>query len=241
MLAVLVGFTEHTTLCVTPFLLPTPRVGITILLYTEYRPLDVLSRGGLWCLLVSKAGYWLTNWLLIVICRLFATGSVTNLTLYSSYSLTMCDSSYSLTIFDSLLAAEIHVLKRTYADRKQDTSLYSSDTSIATSWLLRRCPTVNGIRCHGNICSACTLRSSGFIHQLLHSSVNNSSPSRCLGMDVQFISSCYIAVSICVSRACHDIFFLHHGNCDIACWNRHWINVEMKTHDYTKSQAGCYV
>jgi hypothetical protein len=65
-------------------------------LYTEYRPPDVLSRGGL--LMSSRLEGWLlTDFSLsLVACRLFATGSVTNLTLDSSYSLTICDCSYSL-------------------------------------------------------------------------------------------------------------------------------------------------
>jgi hypothetical protein len=52
-------------------------VVITISLYTEYRPPDVLSRGGL--LMYSRLEGWLlTNCL--VTCPLFASGSVTNLT-----------------------------------------------------------------------------------------------------------------------------------------------------------------
>jgi hypothetical protein len=32
-------------------------------------------------------------------------------------------------------------------------TLTHSRSSIATSWLLRRCPTLNGIRCHGDVLS----------------------------------------------------------------------------------------
>jgi hypothetical protein len=96
----LLRYRTHHSVCDT-LLLPTPRVGITISLYTEYRPPDVLSWGGL--LMSSRLEGWLlTNFSLsLVTCQLFATGSVTNLTFDSSYSLTMCDSSYSLTICDS--------------------------------------------------------------------------------------------------------------------------------------------
>jgi hypothetical protein len=59
-------------------------------------------------------------------------------------------------------------------------------------------PTIHPLlRCVGNV---------GIRNQLLHSSFNNRLPSRCLGMDFLFIASCCIAVSICVSRACHNIF-----------------------------------
>jgi hypothetical protein len=163
----LLGYTLHHSVCDT-VLLPTPRVDITVSFTLSTDPLMSCLGAIPWCLNLSKAGCWLTSR-----CRLyFATGSVT------------CQLFVFVDCLRLVRAAEIQVLKRTYTDRKQDTSLYSSDTSIATSWLLRRCPTCNGIRCHGNICSASTMRRSGFIHQLLHSSVNNRLPSRFLGMDV---------------------------------------------------------
>jgi hypothetical protein len=57
----LLGYRIHHSVGYT-VLFPTPRVGITVFLYTESRPPDVSSRGGL--LMSSRfEGWQLTDWL----------------------------------------------------------------------------------------------------------------------------------------------------------------------------------
>jgi hypothetical protein len=78
-------YRTHHSVCDT-VLFTTPRVVITIFLYNQFWPPDVLSRGG--PLMSSPSEGWqLTGWLLVV------TGNLS-------------------TICDSLQAVEIHVLKR---------------------------------------------------------------------------------------------------------------------------------
>jgi hypothetical protein len=56
-----------------------------------------------------------------------------------------------LTIHDWLMAVEIHLLKQIYPDQIRNTS--HGLFSIATIWLPKRCPTVNGVRRHGDVLS----------------------------------------------------------------------------------------